>query len=329
MTLRHSRGRRPAHRTRTPEVVHPIPAAAQHVPVEAHQEAHLIGRALPVLGRERIRGQIPDAEFDAALDDVEQRSLAALVAGGARQPTAGRPPTVAVHDECDVPRHQLGRDVGRPGARRMRVGCGRASAGHRSGATGAGRPSAVGSSSPGVGPLEDGDRRRRPFDQRQRPKPPLEVPLQQRRDQPGRLPPVHRLDRVGGRPVPVDERCQQGDRRRRRAHHGTGPAVRAEHAAGGDVERAVRAGLTAAGALGQRRRPAGQDPSRGAGTRPSPAKGRGRSRSSARSAETSSRYSRRLGSRSSAVNRSVVSTITVARGVAPVVGGQRRTERVQ
>ena len=55
MTLRHSRGRRPAHRTRTPSRVHLVAAAADHVAVEAHQEAHLVRRALPVLGREGVR----------------------------------------------------------------------------------------------------------------------------------------------------------------------------------------------------------------------------------------------------------------------------------
>ena len=35
------------------ELVHLVPAAADHVAVEAHEEAHLVGRSLPVLGRER------------------------------------------------------------------------------------------------------------------------------------------------------------------------------------------------------------------------------------------------------------------------------------
>ena len=63
-----------------------VAAAADDVAVEAHQEADLVRRALPVLGGERVGRDVRDAELDRARDDVEQRRLAGLVALGARQP---------------------------------------------------------------------------------------------------------------------------------------------------------------------------------------------------------------------------------------------------
>ncbi len=89
-------------------------------PVEAHQEADLVRRAAPVLGRERVRREGADAELDRAVDDVEQRGLAGLVAPGPGQAALVGPPAVAVHDQRDVPRHQLGRDRRRPRPGRMR-----------------------------------------------------------------------------------------------------------------------------------------------------------------------------------------------------------------
>src|SRR4029079_16375704 len=49
------------------------------VAVEPHQEAHLVGRAGPVLGRERVGRDRLHPDLDAALDHVEQRRLPCLV----------------------------------------------------------------------------------------------------------------------------------------------------------------------------------------------------------------------------------------------------------
>ena len=68
------------------ELVQLVAAAVDGVAVEAHQEADLVGRAAPVLGGERVRGDVLHAELERALDDVEQRVLARGVAGGAGQP---------------------------------------------------------------------------------------------------------------------------------------------------------------------------------------------------------------------------------------------------
>ena len=51
---------RPAPRPADPDPhrVHLVAPTPDHVPVEAHQPAHLVGRAAPVLGRERVRRQV-------------------------------------------------------------------------------------------------------------------------------------------------------------------------------------------------------------------------------------------------------------------------------
>ena len=89
-----------------------VAAAVQHVAVVAHEESDLVGRALPVLGRERVDGEVLHADLDGARDDVEQRRLPRLVSLDAREAAAVRPPAVAVHDDRDVLGH------GAPGQRR-------------------------------------------------------------------------------------------------------------------------------------------------------------------------------------------------------------------
>ena len=117
MTLRHSRGREPTHRIRTPIVVEVHPAHAHHVAVETHQEADLLGRTLPVLGGEGIEAEPLDPEFDCAADDVDHHRLARLVPLGAAQPALGGPAAIAVHHDGDV----IGQPVGRnPRRRRLR-----------------------------------------------------------------------------------------------------------------------------------------------------------------------------------------------------------------
>ena len=102
------------------QLVHLVAAAVDHVAVEAHQEPDLVGRAPPVLGGERVRGDVRDAELQRALDHVEQRRLAGRVPGGAGQAARLRPPAVAVHDDRDVPRHRLRRERRRPRPGRVR-----------------------------------------------------------------------------------------------------------------------------------------------------------------------------------------------------------------
>src|SRR5439155_18990606 len=62
-----------------------VAAAVDHVAVEAHQPADLVRGAFPVLGGEGVRGQVLHAEFDSALDHVEEGVLAAFVAADAGQ----------------------------------------------------------------------------------------------------------------------------------------------------------------------------------------------------------------------------------------------------
>src|SRR5581483_4615196 len=64
----------------TPEEPHPhahlvelLPPAPEQPAVEPHEEAHLALRAVPVLGRERVHREPPQADLDAALHGVDVR----------------------------------------------------------------------------------------------------------------------------------------------------------------------------------------------------------------------------------------------------------------
>jgi hypothetical protein len=72
---------------------------------QAHQERHLLGRALPVLGRERKNGEVLDAPVGAGEHRLDERVDPGLVAEHARQEALLRPSAVAVHDDGDVLRH--------------------------------------------------------------------------------------------------------------------------------------------------------------------------------------------------------------------------------
>ena len=99
-----------------------IPAAADDVAVEPHEEADLLGRAPPVLRGEGVGGQMRDAQLDGTGDDVEQRRLAGLVALRPGQAALVGPAPVAVHDDRHVPGDDLAGKRRGPGARGMREG---------------------------------------------------------------------------------------------------------------------------------------------------------------------------------------------------------------
>ena len=105
MTEPHSRGRRPTQRIRTPHSCSWSRRRRMTSRLKPMRNLHLVGAALPVLGRERVGRQVGDADLDGARDDVEQGGLARLVALGARQPALVGPAAVAVHDDGDVARH--------------------------------------------------------------------------------------------------------------------------------------------------------------------------------------------------------------------------------
>ncbi len=106
----------PAHPARNAPAATPDEADAHALPiqlvasrdeqalVEVHEEAHLVERAPPVLGRERVDGEPLEADLERALDRVEQRFLAGGMALGALQAPTLRPPSVAVHHDRNVPR---------------------------------------------------------------------------------------------------------------------------------------------------------------------------------------------------------------------------------
>ena len=154
---------RPAHLHA--ELVHLVAAAPDHVAVEAHEEPDLVRRAGPVLGRERVGRDRLHADLDGALDHVEERASRPaswpLVRG---QPALLGPAAVAVHDDRDVPRHQVLRAAS---GGRAPDGCGSV----RRTATRA--PAA---------------RHDHALDVGQRAQPALEVPGEERRDQAAGLP---------------------------------------------------------------------------------------------------------------------------------------------
>src|SRR5690554_2495687 len=79
-----------------------IPAAVEHLAVEAHEEAHLVGRTLPVLGREGINAEVLDTDLDRPCDDVEEGGFASPVTLDPGQAARVRPAAVAVHDNGDM-----------------------------------------------------------------------------------------------------------------------------------------------------------------------------------------------------------------------------------
>ncbi len=93
-----------------------------HLAVEAHEEADLVRGALPVLGGEGVGGEVLDPQLQRALDHVEQRALTRFVALGAGQSPLLGPAAVAVHDDGDVPGHELLGELGRPGPAGVRIG---------------------------------------------------------------------------------------------------------------------------------------------------------------------------------------------------------------
>ena len=97
--------RRPMKRTRTPRSLRSSRRRSSSDSLNAHEEAHLVERAAPVLGRERVHGHPLQPDLERALDGVEERLLARRVAVGALQAPPLRPAPVAVHDDRDVTRH--------------------------------------------------------------------------------------------------------------------------------------------------------------------------------------------------------------------------------
>jgi len=79
-----------------------VAARHQEALVEVHEEADLVERPAPVLGREREHRHPRQADVEAAFDRVEECLLPRRVAVGALQPALLRPPPVAVHDDRDV-----------------------------------------------------------------------------------------------------------------------------------------------------------------------------------------------------------------------------------
>jgi hypothetical protein len=77
----------------------------QVVPQQSGQVAHLVRRALPVLGGEGEKGQPLYPGLGRGLDRAAHGLGPGLVAHGARQPAGGGPAAVAVHDDSDVAGH--------------------------------------------------------------------------------------------------------------------------------------------------------------------------------------------------------------------------------
>ena len=100
----------PAH-AYTP-LVHLRHTTVDDVAREAHEEAHLLRRALPVLSGERVQRQVAYARFDGTGNGVEYHRFGGLMAVGADQSALLRPTTVAVHDYAHMARYLVLREIG-------------------------------------------------------------------------------------------------------------------------------------------------------------------------------------------------------------------------
>ena len=103
--------RRPSMRTRMLLSMIVARSSIMYCSKQVHQEVDLGLRPLPVLARQAIQRELLDLEPGAFLGRAADRIDAALVAGDARQILPLGPAAVAVHDDRDVPRPALGRDV--------------------------------------------------------------------------------------------------------------------------------------------------------------------------------------------------------------------------
>ena len=196
----------------TPHPAHPhaplvelVATTTDDVAVEAHEEADLVGPALPVLGREGVGRQVRHTGLDRPGDDVEQGGLAGLVALGARQSALVGPASVAVHDDRDVTGN-LCRRKAWAAARRW------------------------GERRAGSSPLHHTERAH----------PVFEVPLEERRRQSAALPAVAQVRGVGDEPVAGEQRREQPERLGRGGRRARADGIGADGATGDDVEGAVR-----------------------------------------------------------------------------------------
>jgi hypothetical protein len=64
--------------------VHIVTARSESFPVESHEEIDLLIRSSPVLGRERVYRQVPDAFLDRGIDYAVEGLLPFVMTGIAR-----------------------------------------------------------------------------------------------------------------------------------------------------------------------------------------------------------------------------------------------------
>ena len=319
-----------------------LPPAAHHLAVEAHQEAHLLGAALPVLGGERVDRQVLDADLDGAAGDVDEHRLTHLVALGAVSPrwvaqrplpsittatclgtwSAGiwrrqRPWTCAAAAGADhrwVPAGSS-REDHRP---RRRVGEHRVVVRRRGQLWELARrlrsPAPFRSAMGHILPEQRavlGDRAIDPVDalhQRQRSQLPFQMPLQVRGHQPAGLAAV-RLPTTPGRPpshrraAPTSDPAPPAAGWSSRTAGSARTRCRRRRCGRPDAGRAPRSGRTRSA-----RAPIRRSPWPAAGRRPAPAPAGRLPSATARSAPTVSRCSAGAGARSSPASRSAVSS---------------------
>ena len=75
---------------------------------QAHEHRDLVGRAAPVLGRERVEGQVAEAQRRGGANDRASRLHTLVVSGHAWQAAMGCPASVTVHDDGHVLGNRLG-----------------------------------------------------------------------------------------------------------------------------------------------------------------------------------------------------------------------------
>ena len=246
--------------------MHLVAATADHVAVEAHQEADLVGRARPVLGRERVGRLIAFTPISIAPSTTSKSAASPLswpLVRGRPRALAQRPLPSMVIATCRGT--SVGRDRGRPGAGRVRVrraygalhaGCRRVSTRGHDLAGSVVRSLDLPEPTLPARPSRTAARdQRSTYSRDRRPRSRCQC-----RNAATRPDASRRWRGVGGgdrRPVAGQQRAHHLERAGRRRGRAGDPAVRAQRATGGGREPPVRPGVAAARAVVERRRVAG------------------------------------------------------------------------
>jgi hypothetical protein len=74
---------------------------------ESHEGADLLGGAIPIFLGKGIDGEDLDAQFQAQRDELANRFDSLLMARDSRETPQFRPPSIAVHNDCEMLRKEV------------------------------------------------------------------------------------------------------------------------------------------------------------------------------------------------------------------------------